>query len=94
MNCRVKLSPARWAGASVGQRVAFHVYGVDNFFHTFHLHGHRWSEPDGRIVDNKTFGPADSFRFEFVEDNPGRWFYHCHVFQHLHQGMNGWYVVS
>lgn len=56
--------------ARVGQRVAFHVYGVDNFFHTFHLHGHRWREADGRVVDNKTFGPADSFRFEFVEDNP------------------------
>ena len=48
----------------------------------------------GTIVDNKTFGPADSFRVEFTEDNPGRWFYHCHVFQHLHQGMNGWYLVS
>jgi FtsP/CotA-like multicopper oxidase with cupredoxin domain len=80
--------------ARVGERVAFHVYGVDNFFHTFHLHGHRWREPDGTIIDNRTFGPADSFRFEIVEDNPGRWFYHCHVFQHLHQGMNGWYVVS
>lgn len=80
--------------AKVGQRVAFHVYGIDNFFHTFHLHGHRWQEGDGRIADNKTFGPADSFRVEFTEDNPGRWFYHCHVFQHLHQGMNGWYLVS
>jgi manganese oxidase len=80
--------------AKVGERVAFHVYGVDNFFHTFHVHGHRWTEPDGRIVDNKTFGPADSFRVEFTEDNPGRWFYHCHVFMHLHQGMNGWYLVS
>jgi len=80
--------------AKVGERVAFNVYGVDNFFHTFHVHGHRWAEPDGTIVDNKTFGPADSFRVEFGEDNPGRWFYHCHVFQHLHQGMNGWYLVS
>ena len=80
--------------AKVGQRVAFHVYGVDNFFHTFHLHGHRWTDPDGTIIDNKTFGPADSFRVEFVEDNPGRWFYHCHVFQHFHMGMNGWYIVS
>jgi manganese oxidase len=80
--------------ARVGQRVAFHVYGIDNFFHTFHLHGHRWREPDGTVADNKTFGPADSFRVEFTEDNPGRWFYHCHVFQHLHQGMNGWYLVS
>jgi FtsP/CotA-like multicopper oxidase with cupredoxin domain len=80
--------------AEVGERVAFNVYGVDNFFHTFHLHGHRWRDADGSIIDNKTFGPADSFSFEIVEDNPGRWFYHCHVFQHLHQGMNGWYVVS
>jgi FtsP/CotA-like multicopper oxidase with cupredoxin domain len=80
--------------ANVGDSVAFHVYGVDNFFHTFHVHGHRWVEPDGRIVDNKTFGPADSFRVDFTEDNPGRWFYHCHVFQHLHMGMNGWYLVS
>lgn len=79
---------------SVGERIAFYVYGVDNFFHTFHLHGHRWPEADGTIVDNRTFGPADSFKVEFVEDNPGRWFYHCHVFQHLHQGMNGWYLVS
>jgi FtsP/CotA-like multicopper oxidase with cupredoxin domain len=80
--------------AKVGERVAMHVYGVDNFFHTFHLHGHRWTEPDGTVVDNRTFGPADSFKLEFTEDNPGRWFYHCHVFQHLHQGMNGWYLVS
>ncbi|MBS1884279.1 MAG: multicopper oxidase domain-containing protein, partial [Actinobacteria bacterium] len=77
-----------------GQRVGFHVYGLDNFFHTFHLHGHRWKEPDGSIVDTKPFGPADSFRLEFVEDNPGRWFYHCHVFTHFHMGMNGWYIVD
>lgn len=80
--------------ARVGERVAFHVYGVDNLLHTFHLHGHRWRDPNGTVIDNKTFGPADSFRIEFTEDNPGRWFYHCHVFQHLHQGMNGWYLVS
>ncbi len=80
--------------AKVGQRVGFHVYGLDNFFHTFHLHGHRWTDPDGTIIDTKTFGPADSFRLEFVEDNPGRWFYHCHVFNHFHMGMNGWYIVD
>jgi manganese oxidase len=80
--------------ANVGEKVAFHVFGFDEFFHTFHVHGHRWTEPDGSIRDTKTFGPAESFKFEFVEDNPGRWFYHCHVFQHFHMGMNGWYVVS
>jgi manganese oxidase len=80
--------------ASVGQRVAFHVYGIDDAFHTFHIHGHRWTDAAGEVIDNITLGPGDSVTAEFVEDNPGRWFYHCHVFSHLHMGMNGWYLVS
>ena len=81
--------------AKVGETVAFYVFALDNDFHTFHLHGHRWTDPDGGLViDNKTIGPADVMTAQFVEDNPGRWFYHCHVFSHLHMGMNGWYIVS
>lgn len=80
--------------ANVGETVAFYVYGIDNNFHTFHLHGHRWTNAAGTVVDNETLGPGDSLTATFVEDNPGRWFYHCHVFTHLHAGMNGWYVVS
>jgi FtsP/CotA-like multicopper oxidase with cupredoxin domain len=80
--------------AKVGDDVAMHVYGIDNDFHTFHIHGHRWQEPSGEIIDNKIFGTGDSFRVRFIEDNPGRWLYHCHVFSHLHQGMSGWYNVT
>ncbi len=90
--------------ARVGQRVAFHVIALDDAFHTFHIHGHRWADTSGfgtegnpgagKSVDTKTLGPGESFTFELVEDNPGRWFYHCHVFSHLHMGMNGWYIVS
>ena len=81
--------------ASVGQRVAFYVYALDNDFHTFHIHGHRWPDPNGgMVIDNQTLGPGDVITAAFVEDNPGRWFYHCHVFSHLHEGMNGWYLVS
>jgi FtsP/CotA-like multicopper oxidase with cupredoxin domain len=79
---------------NVGDRVAFYVYGMDNNFHTFHVHGHRWTNSSGVVVDNDTFGPGDTLVVEFTEDNPGRWFYHCHVFSHLHAGMNGWYLVS
>jgi FtsP/CotA-like multicopper oxidase with cupredoxin domain len=79
--------------ANVGDTVAFNVYAIDNFFHTFHIHGHRWTDPAGVVVDNQTLGPGDSFTVAFTEDNPGRWFYHCHVFSHLHEGMNGWYIV-
>jgi FtsP/CotA-like multicopper oxidase with cupredoxin domain len=81
--------------AKVGQNVAFHVFALDNDFHTFHIHGHRWTDSDGgAVIDTKVLGPAESMTAQFVEDNPGRWFYHCHVFSHLHMGMNGWYVVS
>jgi FtsP/CotA-like multicopper oxidase with cupredoxin domain len=90
--------------SKVGDRVAFHVIALDDDFHTFHIHGHRWADTSGfgtqgnpgsgKTLDTKTFGPGESFTFEFVEDNPGRWFYHCHVFSHLHMGMNGWYLVS
>ncbi|MGZ4313039.1 MAG: multicopper oxidase domain-containing protein [Solirubrobacteraceae bacterium] len=79
--------------AKVGDTVTWHVFGIDNDFHAFHLHGHRWTE-DGAIIDNRVLGPADVTSFTIVEDNPGRWFYHCHVFSHLHMGMNGWYIVT
>lgn len=79
----------------VGDSVRIHVLAIDNDFHTFHLHGHRWADPNGgKVIDNQTLGPGDSITAEFIEDNPGRWFYHCHVFSHLHMGMNGWYLVD
>ncbi|MCW2966444.1 MAG: hypothetical protein JWM71_216 [Solirubrobacteraceae bacterium] len=80
--------------AKVGQDVAFYAFGVDNNFHTFHIHGHRWTNAAGKVVDNETVGPADSLTARFTEANPGRWLYHCHVFAHLGQGMSGWYIVT
>jgi FtsP/CotA-like multicopper oxidase with cupredoxin domain len=81
--------------SKVGETVAFYVFALDDDFHTFHVHGHRWIDPDGgMLIDNKTLGPGDIITVKFTEDNPGRWFYHCHVFSHLHMGMNGWYLVS
>jgi FtsP/CotA-like multicopper oxidase with cupredoxin domain len=80
--------------ANAGENVAFYIYGIDNNFHTFHLHGHRWTNAAGTVVDNETLGPGDSLTANVVANNPGRWFYHCHVFTHLHNGMNGWFVVS
>jgi FtsP/CotA-like multicopper oxidase with cupredoxin domain len=80
--------------ATVGDEVAWHVFALDNDFHTFHVHGHRWQDATGQVLDNQTLGPGDSLSLRFVEDNPGRWFYHCHVFSHLHEGLNGWYLVD
>ena len=40
------------------------------------------------------WGRTRSVTARFVEDNPGRWLYHCHVFTHQDAGMAGWYVVD
>ena len=78
----------------VGQDVEIHAFGMDSNFHTFHIHGHRWKDPAGAFVDNPAMGPNESVTARFVEDNPGRWLYHCHVFTHQDTGMTGWYVVD
>ena len=63
-------------------------------FHTFHVHGHRWVNPDGTPEDTRTVGPAESFRVRWVEDAPGTWLYHCHVESHMAMGMIGLYRVA
>lgn len=78
----------------VGQDVAIHAFGMDGNFHDFHIHGHRWKDPAGRYVDTPTVGPNETLTARFIEDNPGRWLYHCHVFSHQDAGMAGWYDVS
>ena len=90
-----------WAGntptlrAKVGQTVAMHAIGLDGFFHTFHVHGHRWrKDGDGPHVDCLTVGPGETISARWKEDNPGRWLYHCHVFAHQDSGMAGWFLVD
>jgi FtsP/CotA-like multicopper oxidase with cupredoxin domain len=77
----------------VGEDVEINAIGMDSNFHTFHIHGHRWRDAAGAFVDNPTMGPDVPVTARFVEDNPGRWLYHCHVFSHM-TGMAGWYVVE
>ena len=73
-------------GRRVGQDVALHVIGMDNNFHDFHIHGHRWKDSAGAFVDTPSVGPNETITARFTEDNPGRWLYHCHVFSHQDGG--------
>ncbi len=79
--------------AKVGQDVALHIIGMDNNFHDFHIHGHRWRSAEG-FTDVTTLGPNETITARFTEDNPGRWLYHCHVFSHQDAGMTGFYMVD
>jgi FtsP/CotA-like multicopper oxidase with cupredoxin domain len=78
----------------VGQLVQWDVMAMGSEHHTFHVHGHRWRDPDGTPSDTQTVGPAESFRFRWIERSPGTWLYHCHVEEHMMNGMIGIYRVG
>jgi FtsP/CotA-like multicopper oxidase with cupredoxin domain len=80
--------------AKVGQTVQWDVVAIGSEHHTFHVHGHRWVAPDGRDADTQTVGPAESFKIQWKEQDPGTWLYHCHVESHMMAGMIGIYHVT
>ena len=67
---------------------------MDDNFHDFHVHGHRWQDPAAPSSTPRRVGPTESITARWREDNPGRWLYHCHVFSHQDGGMAGWYFVE
>jgi ComEC/Rec2-related protein len=77
----------------VGDSVQWDVLALGDEEHVFHVHGHRWRDPDGTSIDSKTVGPSEAFSFRIKEDRPGTWLYHCHIEQHMMRGMIGIYRV-
>jgi FtsP/CotA-like multicopper oxidase with cupredoxin domain len=93
--------------ATVGDRVEFVMITHGEYYHTFHLHGHRWADnrtgmltgPDdpSQVIDNKIVGPGDSFGFQVLAGEgvgAGAWMYHCHVQSHADMGMVGLFLVK
>jgi manganese oxidase len=79
--------------AKLGEMVRFNVLAIGKEFHTFHVHGFRW-EDNGQNEDVKMVGPAMSWSVQFVADKPGMWMYHCHVEDHMTNGMMGMFMVG
>ena len=73
--------------------VRFHVLGLGDDMHEFHMHGHKWiEEGTNNIIDTFEIGPLQRLSFiikagQGVGD--GNWMYHCHVFEHMENGMSG-----
>ncbi|SOD61678.1 Multicopper oxidase [Streptomyces zhaozhouensis] len=93
--------------AVVGERVEFLSITHGEYYHTFHLHGHRWADnrtglladenDPSRVIDNKICGPGESFGFQVIAGEhvgPGHWMYHCHVQSHSDMGMAGMLIVA
>jgi FtsP/CotA-like multicopper oxidase with cupredoxin domain len=80
--------------SKVGDLVQWDVIAMGSEHHTFHVHGHRWRDPDGTPRDTATIGPAESLKVRWRERDPGTWLYHCHVETHMMAGMIGTYRVA
>ena len=79
---------------SPGDRVAVEIVNRTSMDHPMHLHGHFFrllarpgADAHAPLKHTVTVAPGETTRFEFVADNPGRWFFHCHNVYHLETGM-------
>lgn len=78
----------------VGQRVRWYVMGSTNFeIHAPHWHGNVVTSNHMR-TDVGMLLPMGMFVADMVPDNPGKWFFHCHVAPHLRMGMQAFYYVE
>ncbi|MDH4266924.1 MAG: multicopper oxidase family protein, partial [Deltaproteobacteria bacterium] len=77
-----------------GDWVRFRYWNRSMMPHPMHLHGHffrvvnpslpreRWIVKDTVVVD-----PMQQMEIEFLANNPGNWFHHCHNLYHMEAGM-------
>ncbi len=80
--------------AHVGERVRWYLFalGSERDFHTAHWHGLR-VVAEGRRTDVVELLPASMKVADLVADNPGTWLFHCHVAEHMKEGMFARLVV-
>ncbi len=72
-----------------GERTRWYLYalGSETDFHTAHWHGLRVIEEGRRRTDVVELLPATMKTADLLADNPGSWLYHCHVADHMREGM-------
>ena len=85
-----------------------HVIGLGEETHSFHMHGHRWTDDihEGSaiedVIDVKEIAPlqrhtllikaSDNDDADITNGKEG-WMYHCHVSDHMKVGMSGMMIV-
>jgi FtsP/CotA-like multicopper oxidase with cupredoxin domain len=70
-----------------GERVRVNMTNMSMCTHPMHLHGHFFRVGDALKDTVLVPGHMGRVSFEFTADNPGDWFFHCHVLYHMEQGM-------
>jgi FtsP/CotA-like multicopper oxidase with cupredoxin domain len=76
---------------SRGERVRFKLNNGSMMAHPMHLHGHFFQVDNGTgngpFKDTVLVESHAGATFDFVANNPGDWFFHCHLAYHLEAGM-------
>lgn len=70
-----------------GQRVRVSMQNRSMMLPPMHLHGHFFQVGNAlkdTVITEAHMGQAG---FDFVADNPGDWFFHCHNLYHMEDGM-------
>jgi len=81
--------------ANEGERVRWYLFGLgsEKDFHTAHWHGARVIEEGRRGTDTVELLPASMKVADMRADNPGAWLFHCHVADHMTEGMFARFTV-
>ncbi|MGA7593412.1 MAG: multicopper oxidase domain-containing protein [Candidatus Sulfotelmatobacter sp.] len=77
-----------------GDKVRWYLLGMGNEIdlHTPHWHGETVSE-GGRNTDVIELLPGSMKTVDMIADNPGTWMFHCHVEDHMENGMMAVYTI-
>jgi FtsP/CotA-like multicopper oxidase with cupredoxin domain len=72
-----------------GERVRWYLFGLgsESDLHTPHWHGLRVLEEGVRRTDTVELLPGSMKVADMVADDPGDWLFHCHVGDHMANGM-------
>jgi manganese oxidase len=72
-----------------GERVRWYLFGLgsESDLHTPHWHGLRVLEEGVRRTDTVELLPGSMKVADMMADDPGDWLFHCHVEDHMANGM-------
>lgn len=76
-----------------GEVVRFIMINRTMMHHPMHLHGHFFRVINGQgdyapLKHTVNVEPMATTVIEFMADEPGDWFFHCHILYHMMSGMN------
>lgn len=78
-----------------GENVRWYVFALGNEadVHTAHWHGARLKDRSGHMMDVMNLMPGNMTSADLLAERTGNWMFHCHVGEHMMEGMYGAYRV-